>query len=628
MCGIAGVRARAGNELEGFLRGIVHRGPDDAGDVRSGSWHIGMRRLAVIDLKTGHQPMMSHDRKWTIVLNGEIYNFKDLRVALEKQGHTFLTTSDTEVLTEAIAAWGFPAALESAEGMFAIAAVDTEADELWLARDRFGEKPLFLDRRENGFAFCSELTPLLRRDRKKEIDPDATALLLRLSYPYPGTTPVKGISELLPAHWLHVRADGSERSGRYWTPPDRVDEHCGSIEQCGQRLLELLDASVQQRLVSDVPLGLFLSGGLDSGAVAASAARFGRIAAVTVGFANSTFDERDLARATARHLDIDLQEEVDTVDPFTVDAFDDYLSHYGQPFTDTSAFPTRLVSRSARKHYTVTLSGDGGDELLGGYLSHLRLMKILRLGGGRLGAKISSALAPAFDSSSPDRIARALRINASTTDGSLFWAFAGVFDDPSIARLTGDRSRAALDSAQAEMSHAWRQSDDPLLALSLHQLKTSFPQDILMKVDRMSMAESLEVRAPMLDSRFASYALSLPTHMKVQGGVGKAVLRAALRSRLPEEVLRAPKRGFSMPVHEWLSVPFWKALQEAVREYCHDGGGELDARELQKTVERDAAVCARTYSYRALHRSVLLYSFLRWRKLWIVGRPRVMEAGA
>jgi asparagine synthase (glutamine-hydrolysing) len=628
MCGIAGVRNPRSQEVESMLRAIVHRGPDDQGDIQKGSWHIGMRRLAVIDVADGHQPMLSQNGNWALVMNGEIYNFQELRSKLERSGVVFRTHSDTEVLVEAISAWGVPPALEQAEGMFAIAVVDAGSGTLWLARDRFGEKPLFIDRREGGFAFCSELAPLLRRGLRREIDQQALTLLLRLSYPFPGTTVVFGISELLPAHWLRVDKSGTETQGRYWAPPDRVDEECGSAEKCGERLLELLDESVRQRLISDVPLGLFLSGGIDSGAVAASAVRFANVNAVTVGFGNSTFDERPLARATASELGIDLKEEFGSVDAFNVNAFDEYLEHYGQPFTDTSAFPTRAVSRSARKHYTVTLSGDGGDELLGGYLSHLRLMKLNRFGGGRVGSTISKTVARLFRGESADRIGRALRINGSIADGFLFWEFAGVFDDAAMKSLTGEEYEAMIAAAREEISRTAVGVDDPLLALSLHQLKTSMPQDILMKVDRMSMAESLEVRAPMLDSRFASYALSLPTRLKVEAGKGKAVLRKALASRLPNEVLNAPKRGFAMPVHEWLTSDFWFALRMEVADYRRSGGAELDPAALERIVSRDAATCARKYSYRALHRSFLLYSFLRWRKLWVVADDRALRASA
>lgn len=629
MCGIAGIRApQPTREIHELLDRLVHRGPDDAGDAHKNGWHMGMRRLAVIDVAGGHQPMTSADGRWLLVMNGEIYNFTDLRPRLQAAGAKFRTDSDTEVLLEAIAHWGFPAAVEAAEGMFAIAAVEIDSGDLWLARDRFGEKPLFLDRRGGGFAFASEITPLLERVLPRHVDVNATALLLRLGYPWPGTTAVQGITELQPASWLRVRNSGQETTGKYWTPPDRVDEQCGDVRRCEEKLLELLDHSVRQRLVADVPLGLFLSGGIDSGAVAASAAKVRKVEAVTVGFGNEEYDERPLARATASRSGIALHEETGSLDAFTTETFDDYIRHYGQPFADTSAFPTRSVSRRARAHYTVVLSGDGGDELLGGYLAHVRMTKLQRYGGGAIGAQLSHLLASLFQGEGADRYGRALRINGAMGDGSVLWAMAGVFDDPTIESLTGETTKVALAAAKQEMRSHWQGSTDPILGLSLHQLKTSMPQDILMKVDRMSMAESLEVRAPMLDSKFAAYALALPAHIKIRGGLGKAVLRDALRPRLPQEVLSAPKRGFAMPVREWLTPEFWQQLKSMAVAYHGDSAAEFDGNTLSHVIHQDHHTCLRKYSYRALHRAVLLYSFLRWREKWIIGKPLEARARA
>jgi len=564
MCGIAGLRSpHSSAEMEPLLNAMVHRGPDDAGTFFASGWMIGLRRLAVIDIAGGHQPMTSANGQWTLVMNGEIYNFKELRSQLAQIGISFRTSSDSEVLIECVAQWGVPATLERLEGMFAFAALDRATGDLWLARDRFGEKPLFIDRREGGFAFASELTPLLQRPLARRMDVNAIILTLRLGFPWPGTTPVSGLNELLPAHWLHVRADGFERVGRYWAPPDRVDEQVGGIKQCSTKLLSLLDESVRSRLISDVPLGLFLSGGVDSGAVASSAAMCGRIKAVTVGFSNDDYDERALARATAERLGLELFEQTGAIDPFNPEIFDDYLCHYGQPFADMSAFPTRTVSRAARQHYTVALSGDGGDEIFGGYLSHMRVHKLIKFGAGKLGATLSSMFAARFRSDAGDGLGRALQISASRLDDSVLWSIGGHFDDDSVASFADLKRNPLFQQARDDSRELWRRTPDPLLALSLHQLKTELPQDILMKVDRMSMAESLEVRSPMLDSKLASFALSLPAHLKIGGGLGKLLLREALGGRLPDKVLSAPKRGFAMPVHEWATPRFWKALESA-----------------------------------------------------------------
>jgi asparagine synthase (glutamine-hydrolysing) len=338
--------------------------------------------------------MSTVDGRWWLILNGEIYNFFRPRAELQSRGIRFRTSSDTEVLLHLIVDRGVPGALAAVEGMFAFAAVDTRTRDLWLARDRFGEKPLYIDRRE-GFAFCSELAPLALTGRSTP-HPSAHGLaaILRAGYPWPGITAVEGVAELRPATWLRRSSSGAEEQGTYWRLPDRVDEECGSIDRCGSNILSLLDASVRDRLVADVPLGLFLSGGIDSGAIAASAVRNRPdIAAVTVGFDAVAHDERPLARQTAARLGVEVHEENGESASFSETVVDELLQHFGQPFHDTSAIPTRAASRAARRHFTVVLSGDGGDELFGGYLSHLRADRLRRLGGWWLGGAASAALA-------------------------------------------------------------------------------------------------------------------------------------------------------------------------------------------------------------------------------------------
>ena len=605
---------------------LEHRGPDDTGEWDGLAWHLGMVRLAVIDPRRGLQPMISADGRWCLVLNGEIYNFTRLRSELESRGVRFRTASDTEVLLQLIAERGVPGALASVEGMFSFAAVDIPAEDLWLARDRFGEKPLYVDRRD-GFVFCSELAPLvLATSSARRASARGLTAILRAGYPWPGLSAVEGISELCPGTWLRRSSAGAEEQGTYWSPPDRVDEECGSLERCGSQILDLLDASVRDRLVADVPIGLFLSGGIDSSAIAASAVRASsNIAAVTVGFDDAEHDERPLARQTAARLGIELHEEDARSAEFSEIVVDELLQHFGQPFHDTSAIPTRSVSRAARRHFTVVLSGDGGDELFGGYLSHLRTDRLRRLGGGWLGALGSDALVRVL----PQRgrwegVQRAFQLNAAVPAGLLPHTMEGLFtDDALLALFRATRwelaAREQIEVMRDESRRLWSSVKDPLLAMSLHELKVSLPQDILTKVDRMSMAESLEVRAPFLDSRLATYALSLPGRLKVGGGLGKRVLREALGNRLPRTVVQAPKRGFTLPVARWLSTRFWIALQREIDAYRRDPDAELNPVALQQQVGSDAERCRRHNSYRALHRSFLLYTFFRWRRC-ILGR--------
>ena len=623
MCGIAGLAAGESDEhaLPRMLDAIRYRGPDDSGIWEGSGWRIGMTRLAIIDLKRGRQPMRSRDTRWTLVLNGEIYNFLHVKEELETSGVAFRTHSDTEVLLELIAMRGVVRALERVEGMFALAAVDSASGDLWLARDRFGEKPLYVDRRGGTFGFCSELTPLVA-GRPLDAKPSARGLtsILRYGHPWPGLTAVEGIGELEPASWIRRSRAGEESGGRYWLPPDRVDVEAGSLQRCAQTLLDLLDRSVRDRLIADVPLGLFLSGGIDSGAVATAAVRTrSDIRAVTVGFQDHEYDERSLARLTASHAGISIEEEGTALAPFTPRRFDELLSHYGQPFADTSAVPTRAVAHAARRHFKVVLSGDGGDELLAGYLAHRRNARLERWGAGAIGGTVAAWLGALFpDHGAGERVARGLELIASFDKGLLSHTMAGVFTDRMIEELVSGTTWAGpahdhLEHARREAQQLWFSVPDKQLALSLHQIRHSLPQDILAKVDRMSMAESLEVRAPFLDSRLASYALSLPSSRKERGGGGKYVLREALKSRLPAAVLGAPKRGFALPVRAWLGEAFWSALRAECERYCGDSGAELNTSVLSRRVEVDTARARRANDYRAIHRAFLLYGFFRWR---------------
>jgi asparagine synthase (glutamine-hydrolysing) len=349
---------------------------------------------------------------------------------------------------------------------------------------------------------------------------------------------------------------------------------------------------------------------------------------VTLGFSSAQHDETALARQTGCRLGIRLVEERDDLQPFDEQTFDDILDHYGQPFLDTSSIPTRLIARAGRGHFKVVLSGDGGDEILSGYLNHTRNALLARWGGGALGAATSRLLATLLPRRGCwEEWGRALELNGSVSKGLLLHAMDGVFTDQQLLELVDGtpwvvEAREHLKAAHEEARTLWRTTRDSNLAVSLHLLRTTLPQQILAKVDRMSMAESLEVRAPMLDSKLASYALSLPAHLKVNGRVGKYVLRNALRTTLTPDVLCGPKRGFCLPVRDWLGERFWEALHREVEAYARDDEAELNPVVMRQRVASDKVKSRRQDSYRALHRSVLLYSFLRWRRMYLKeGRP-------
>jgi asparagine synthase (glutamine-hydrolysing) len=628
MCGIAGAQVNAGSKTSAAVLRMLpllrHRGPDDQGNAVIGAWHIGNTRLSIVDLHNGHQPFVSRNGQWSVVFNGEIYNHGALRDSLCKSGTYFKTTSDTEVLVELIGQYGFIHTLELIEGMFSIAAVDTCNNQLWLARDRFGEKPLFIDRRNSQFKFCSELSPLLLTgSTRPRISGNGLMSILRLGFPWPGSTAIQGIDELRPGQWLRRTVQGHEDSGTYWRPPDEVDTEAGPIERCQRKFLDLLFQSVRQRLVADVPIGIFVSGGIDSAAVsfAACVARPG-LSAVTLYFAQEKYDERALARKTAGFLGLQLHEESGDSLRYSTEFIDDLLLRYGQPFGDSSAIPTRALSRAARNHFRVALSGDGGDEIFCGYLSFRRQYQLNRWGFGRVGGFLSGhalQLIPGF--SRLESLRRALELNSAIRKGLFGYTFDGVFDDEQIFTLVEGTdwerpSREHLLANRAQAAANWNRIKDPLLALSLHLISTSLPQDMLMKTDRMSMAESLEVRAPFLDSQLASYVLSLPAHLKMKGIIGKVLLRECLRGNIPAQVLSAPKRGFELPLRQWLGERFIYDLRWELNEYASDPEAELNTVALKRLVDEDEKHCRHPESYRSMHRLLLIYIFLRWRRLW------------
>ncbi len=628
MCGIVGVQVARRTDSATFVSRIIelmhHRGPDARGDEKRGVWHIGAARLSIIDRENGHQPFSSSDGRWLMVFNGEIYNHKYQREILIKSGTNFRTSTDTEVLVELIARHGFVAALEKVEGMFGVAAIDTISDDLWLARDRFGEKPLFLDRRDSGFAFCSEISPLLiEGSSRPRSSPGGIISILRFGYATPGITAVDGIEEIKPGQWLKRRATGEEQSGFYWLPPDRIDEEAGPVERCGRKLDDLLAASVRDRLSADVPIGLFLSGGIDSAAVASAASGLiGRLPAVTIGFRDHRYDERPGARKTAAALGLELHEETCDAFGFSPNVVDELLFHYGQPFGDTSAVPTRLLARTARKHFTVALSGDGGDEIFCGYRSFVRQRQLRTWGGGKLGARLSElGVRHAPLSAKWDSVRRALELNSAVHSNLFGHVFDGVFEDNHILLLSRGTDWERLGHEQLIASRekaieTWMRIKDPLLALSTHLIASSLPQDMLMKMDRMSMAESMEVRAPLLDSRLASFALALPPHLKMKGTIGKQLLRRSLVGKIPKQVLQSPKRGFELPLGSWLKPTFRSCLRAEIENYQDDPDAELNGTELDKLVKQNAGDSFTGVSYRSRHRLWLLYIYLRWRHIW------------
>jgi len=568
MCGIAGFvdfaghsRADAAARVERMTDAIVHRGPDAEGfyvDVRAA---LGHRRLSIIDLGTGQQPMSAADGAVQIVFNGEIYNFGELRRELEGRGHAFRTRSDTEVILQAYLRWGEPC-VERLDGMFAFAIWDARTRRLVLARDRVGKKPLYFCRDGSRIAFASELKALRAGGLCPDaIDPEALDCYFTFGYIPAPRTIYRGVSKLRAARCLVIDESG-ERERQYWRL--RFGEpRAISLEAAGEEFESLLDEAVRCRLTSEVPLGAFLSGGLDSSLVVSSMSRLldRRVLTNSIGFDEREFSELEVARATAVHLGTDHHEHV--VRPQAAAILPKIAWHFDEPMADSSAIPTWYVCEMARKSVTVALSGDGGDESFAGYtfryLPHALESRIR----AALPAALRTALfAPAgrFWPASA-RLPRPLRLktileNLSVADAEAYYRdLAWLRDDTRSAVYSRDFMQTLKGFTPRETAYPYYLHNDARDAVGRAQyadIHFYMTDDVLVKVDRMSMAHSLEVRCPLLDHRIIEFAASLPTRLKMNRRQGKLPLREVARRRLPRAILEMPKRGFSIPAARWL----------------------------------------------------------------------------
>ncbi len=577
MCGFAGeflTRPEAsppeGEVLASMGSLVKHRGPDGGGQVVERWYGLHHRRLAVIDLVRGDQPMVSPSGKTVVAFNGEIYNFRGLREELEAKGHTFQTRTDTEVLLHGYQEWGLdlPSRLR---GMFAFALVDRERRRLLLARDRLGQKPLYLARLGDRVLFASELKSLLAHPLlERRLDPGALWEALVFRYVPDPHCIFQGVEKLPPAHLLWVEEGGRGGVECYWDLSFEERSGAGE-EEMALEVLEGLDRAVDLRLVADVPLGAFLSGGVDSAGVVASMARFREeVVAVSVGFQEAAFDERPAARAVAERLGLRLEEHLTT--PDAGEDLDLLAFHFDEPFFDSSALPTFHVSREARRYVTVALSGDGGDEAFAGYRRYRfdrwenRVRRLLPPGAGRL---LLGPLGRAWPRS--PSLPRWMRAGATLENLARdpFHAYVHSVSAHSpgaaLSLLGGDLRRAleGYDPLEIHRKHFFRAGRvDTLSRVQYLDMKTYLPGDILVKVDRASMAVSLETRAPFLDHRLLESAARVPPGLRIKGTRGKWILRRALAERLGPGILDRPKAGFSIPLERWTG----KELDGRVRE--------------------------------------------------------------
>jgi asparagine synthase (glutamine-hydrolysing) len=574
MCGIAGfvgsgpggdARART---LDRMCRIIRHRGPDDQGVRLAGAAALGMRRLSIIDLAGGHQPISACDPETFIVFNGEIYNYKELRAGLEQRGHAFRTDSDTETIVHAYEEDG-PDCVRRLRGMFAFALWDGRKEELLLARDRAGKKPLYYTLTPSGtLVFGSELKSLLEHPEvAREIDEEALDAYLAFGYVPDPLSIFRGVRKLPPGHRLRF-ARGRVEVEEYWDFGFDAETEERPEAEWVEELRELLAEAVRVRLVADVPLGAFLSGGVDSSAVVGLMARAtgAPVKTFSIGFREDSFDELAYARVTAQKFATDHHEFV--VTPDICGVVDELAWHFDEPFADSSAIPTYMVSKLAREHVKVVLSGDGGDELFGGYTRYAveagrrrfeRVPGLLRRGVmGPLSRRLPHGARGRnfLHNVSLDAVAR------YADNVSLFTALTKplLYAPDFRARVEA----APAPAARFEEYAARVRAGDPLDVLLYLDSKTYLPGDILTKVDRMSMAVSLEARTPLLDHRLIEFVTRMPASLKMRGGVTKYVFKQAARGLVPDEILDRPKQGFGVPINHWINRELRARIRETV----------------------------------------------------------------
>jgi len=576
MCGIVGLITTKKEQipeaeiLRRMRETLAHRGPDDLGeyvrslDERGPFVFFGHRRLSIIDIRGGHQPLSNEDGTIWVILNGEIYNFKELRGQLETIGHRFRTNSDTEVIAHSYEEYGEDC-FQHFNGMFAIGIWDDKKKLLILARDRLGKKPLYYALLNDLFLFASELKALMAYPHfPRKIDPLSLRKYLFYEFiPCPHSI-FRDSMKLLPASYL-IYQDGEIIVKRYWSPFRKGEKENFREGEAEARIIDLFKQSVKRRLISDVPLGIFLSGGIDSGAVAAFAQNEvpGKVKTFSIGFEDPSFDESRYASLVSHHLETEHHEKKMTPEDLLniIPALPDILD---EPMADASILPTYLLSKFTREYVTVALGGDGGDELFAGYPTYLahrfarhyeRYFKYLH----PLAIFLGNLLPVSDDNISFDFKAKKFLSGIGYPEGirnSIWLGSFSILENQkvlsSILNDPLDQERLAEEVTMYEKEFPFR---DRLTLLQFLDLKLYLQESILVKVDRASMACSLEVRAPFLDHQLVEFVMGLPSDLKLRGFTSKYILKKAMKSWLPREVIHRPKKGFGVPIAKWVKGP-------------------------------------------------------------------------
>lgn len=577
MCGIAGFispkndRRLAEREalLDAMCKIITHRGPDEQGTMVDEQAALGMRRLSIIDLKSGQQPIYDESGNLAIVFNGEIYNFRELKTELENLGHKFKTNSDTETIVHAYEEFGAKC-LQRLRGMFGFAIWNKEKRELFIARDRVGKKPVYYSVTDEGeFVFGSELKVLLKHGGvKREIDTAALDAYLSFGYVPDPLCIFKNVRKLEPGHYLTFR-DGKVETHKYWDF-EYKERPIRKEQDYIEELRELIKDAVNVRLISEVPLGAFLSGGVDSSAVVGNMAKLmdQPVKTFSIGFNEDSFNELKYARVTAEHFGTEHHEFI--VTPDLCEVVDDLVWHFDEPFADSSALPTYMVSKMARDYVTVVLSGDGGDELFAGYTRYVvdkkrsgleKLPKAVRSGLLQTVSELMPHSAPGknylYNASldAVDRYIDSVTAFSPLNKRSLYSA--GLKQNLNGAATNGGSGEKLFrDFAQSV------ETGNPVDKMLYLDSKTYLPGDILTKVDRMSMAVSLEARVPLLDHKLIEFVTTIPAEFKLRGLETKYIFKKAMQGLVPDSILYRPKQGFGVPINEWIN----SQLRDRIRE--------------------------------------------------------------
>ncbi|MCB0473111.1 MAG: asparagine synthase (glutamine-hydrolyzing) [Flavobacteriaceae bacterium] len=566
MCGITGKiyfdrhKEISLNELKGMSDVIRHRGPDDEGHYINENVGLGFRRLSIIDLKTGHQPLSNHDDSLWITFNGEIYNFKELRVSLEKKGYKFKTNTDTEVIVNLYEEYG-ENCVEHLRGMFAFVIWDTKRKQLFGARDRFGIKPFYYYIDQDKFIWASEIKSISAADKiAKDIDLKSLDYYFAYGYMPREQSIFSQIKKLKPAHSFTLRPFENKKLEirSYWNIRFEPD-HSKTESHWKEALFEVLSESVKMRMISDVPLGAFLSGGIDSSIVVAlmSLHSTAPIKTFSIGFKEQEYNELKYAKLLAEKYQTNHHEFI--VEPESIDLLPELVKSYDEPFADDSAIPTYYVSKFTREHVTVALSGDGGDELFAGYKSY---DKMKALYNNKFNFKL---LFSGLNKMIPDHIFGKGLTYYLSKDKNNIGAYFSLWKDYERSKIFRPEIREQLKGGYAEnikLNLLNTVQADFMSKMQQLDMDTFMVDDILTKVDRASMMNSLEARVPLLDHKFAELSFKIPSNLKLKGNEKKYILKEAFKDLLPDEILSHKKQGFAMPLSIW--------FKDDLKKYSYD----------------------------------------------------------